>query len=209
MKCAYCDAMIDDDSVYCDQCGEEILLCPVCGKPGKGKRCIYDGNALVSATEQAAGGDTKVLGAAAGPGPGPAAGSTAGAVAGAPAGGGTIRPGATPATIRISSKEHGVELEVAPGSVVGRKSGELTDFFGRFDTVSGTHARFDRTDSQWSVTDLGSTNGTYLNERTLSPQEPAALEQGARLRFAELEFTVAIDPPEGQAGEGGTVRLTR
>jgi hypothetical protein len=49
MQCPSCKEAIDDDSRYCDQCGEQILVCSICGCPGKGKRCIFDGKELVLA----------------------------------------------------------------------------------------------------------------------------------------------------------------
>lgn len=51
MNCYNCKAQIDDDSLYCDQCGERIYLCPGCRIPGKGegKRCGKCGTALVAA----------------------------------------------------------------------------------------------------------------------------------------------------------------
>lgn len=33
MICPYCKKMIDDDSLYCDQCGKELKFCPQCNKP--------------------------------------------------------------------------------------------------------------------------------------------------------------------------------
>jgi len=52
MQCPFCKAFIDDDSIYCDQCGKEIFICPKCNKPGKGKMCIHDGTPLISMKEK-------------------------------------------------------------------------------------------------------------------------------------------------------------
>ena len=51
MKCYNCKSLIDDDSIYCDQCGEKIFICPDCHIPGKGegKRCGQCGKPLVAA----------------------------------------------------------------------------------------------------------------------------------------------------------------
>ncbi len=48
MNCPYCKADIEDDSLYCDRCGQEILICPNCNKPGKGKVCTRDGTPLIA-----------------------------------------------------------------------------------------------------------------------------------------------------------------
>ncbi len=51
MKCYKCKQEIDSDSLYCDQCGEKIYICPDCHIPGKGegKRCGKCGKPLVAA----------------------------------------------------------------------------------------------------------------------------------------------------------------
>jgi hypothetical protein len=49
MQCPSCKEQIDDDSRYCDQCGSQIMVCKECGRPGKGKRCIFDGKEMVVA----------------------------------------------------------------------------------------------------------------------------------------------------------------
>ena len=61
MKCYNCKQQIDDDSLYCDQCGEQILMCPDCRVPGKGagKRCGQCGKPLVAASELSASADAE------------------------------------------------------------------------------------------------------------------------------------------------------
>jgi len=54
MQCPLCKEQIDDDSRYCDLCGEQILICSECGRPGKGKRCKFDGKELIIPSTQPA-----------------------------------------------------------------------------------------------------------------------------------------------------------
>ena len=49
--------------------------------------------------------------------------------------------------------------------------------------VSSFHARIYRQDGGWFVEDLGSTNGTYLNQRRLT--SPAELRAGDRLKIGK------------------------
>ena len=49
--------------------------------------------------------------------------------------------------------------------------------------VSGTHARLEKKDGRLLVTDLGSTNGTYINERRLNPGFPIPIDPGSLLIF--------------------------
>ena len=53
--------------------------------------------------------------------------------------------------------------------------------------VSRRHARLTRQEGQWFVDDLGSLNGTFVNETRLSPGEPPTpLHDGDELRFSHL-----------------------
>ncbi|MFN2591001.1 MAG: FHA domain-containing protein [Actinomycetota bacterium] len=54
--------------------------------------------------------------------------------------------------------------------------------------ASQFHARIYRQDGSWFVEDLGSTNGTYLNQRRIT--SPAELRAGDRLRIGKtsMEF---------------------
>lgn len=48
LTCPKCQAEIDNDSCFCDQCGAELFICPKCGILGKGKRCTRCGEPLVA-----------------------------------------------------------------------------------------------------------------------------------------------------------------
>ncbi len=186
MTCANCSSTIDDDSFYCDQCGEAVLVCSECGRPGAGKRCIYDGKRLIPAAEVASGRTNTVVSAEVG---------------------GTGASDAPP--LRLVSLLDGAELLVQPGSVIGRKTGPHAVYFGRYDTISSTHARIDRAPEGWSVTDLGSTNGTSVDGRRIAANVSTALRDQSVVTFADEEFTVRIDPPPTPAVQEGTVRITR
>ena len=55
IRCPKCQAEIEADSYFCDQCGAELFVCPKCGTYGKGKRCTRCGEPLVPAKELGAG----------------------------------------------------------------------------------------------------------------------------------------------------------
>ncbi len=46
--CPTCKEEIDDDSRYCDQCGQALLYCNQCGRVGIGRRCTYCGGLMVA-----------------------------------------------------------------------------------------------------------------------------------------------------------------
>ena len=57
------------------------------------------------------------------------------------------------------------------------------------DNISREHVAFERRDDQYYIVDLGSANGTYLNdERVVS----APLNQGDRVRIGSYEFQVTL-----------------
>lgn len=82
----------------------------------------------------------------------------------------------------------GLRLRVREG-VFGRRGG-LYPELSAFPYISGTHARFDIYEGEWVISDLGSTNGTFLYGKRLEPNQMYYLERGAALRLATYEFSV-------------------
>jgi pSer/pThr/pTyr-binding forkhead associated (FHA) protein len=70
--------------------------------------------------------------------------------------------------------------------------------------ISGVHCRLIATEDRLEVTDLGSTNGTFVNEARLDPQQPWKLASGDKLRVGQTTFAVNNNKPamtEGQEAE--------
>ncbi|HLD94824.1 MAG TPA: FHA domain-containing protein [Anaerolineales bacterium] len=59
------------------------------------------------------------------------------------------------------------------------------------DTVSSRHARMVYHHDQWWLEDLGSRNGTFLNEVALS--DPAVLADQDQVRCGQVNFSVRLD----------------
>jgi pSer/pThr/pTyr-binding forkhead associated (FHA) protein len=68
--------------------------------------------------------------------------------------------------------------------------------------ISGRHCSFDASRQVLTVTDLGSTNGTFVNGEQLAPNAPCDLQAGDSLRLGQLELIVH---QEALAGESGAV----
>jgi FHA domain len=81
----------------------------------------------------------------------------------------------------------GMEYDVGDGAVLGR--GEQAEIRLEDPFASSRHARLVRQGGIVVIEDLGSTNGTYLNEEMLSGPQP--LHQGDRVRIGDSEFTFA------------------
>lgn len=82
----------------------------------------------------------------------------------------------------------GIAYDLARGATLGRGDVEirLEDPF-----ASTRHARIERQGSAIVLEDLGSTNGTYLNDEPLGGPQP--LHHGDRIRIGDSEFSFLAD----------------
>ncbi|MBS1249756.1 MAG: Chaperone protein DnaK [Chloroflexi bacterium] len=71
---------------------------------------------------------------------------------------------------------------------VGR--GKESHIWLKSDRVSRVHAEFRQTGDTLEVADLGSTNGTFVNEERLEEKQPCSLQHGDRIRFGNQTLTV-------------------
>ncbi len=83
-----------------------------------------------------------------------------------------------------SGHERGVAYDLMEGATLGRGDVEirLDDPF-----ASSRHAHISREGQVVVIEDLGSTNGTYLNEQPLNGPQP--LHDGDRIRIGDSEFS--------------------
>ena len=205
-KCYKCGADIDSDSLFCDQCGAEQYVCPKCHIIGKGpnKRCGMCGSPLVPATGQQGNNSTQQQGAAQ-----PFAGAAqqqgaaqpfAGAAqqqgatqpfAGAAQQQGAVQPfagaaqqqGATRMASYLVCQAEQVSIPLMNGAVIGRTAGDYANILGKCIYISGIHARLTQNGSVWSITDLGSRNGTKVNGVACQPNVPMAFKTGDTIRL--------------------------
>jgi hypothetical protein len=88
---------------------------------------------------------------------------------------------------RAPGHSPGMEYELQDGAVLGR--GEQAEIRLEDPFASSRHARIVRQGGVMVLEDLGSTNGTYLNEEVLGG--PTPLHPGDRVRIGDSEFTYA------------------
>jgi hypothetical protein len=86
---------------------------------------------------------------------------------------------------RAPGHRSGLAYDIGDGAVLGR--GEQAEIRLQDPFASSEHARLVRQGSAVVLEDMGSTNGTYLNEELL--QGPQPLHQGDRIRIGDSEFT--------------------
>jgi hypothetical protein len=79
----------------------------------------------------------------------------------------------------------GMEYDLHDGAVLGR--GEQAEIRLEDPFASSRHARIARQGGVMVLEDLGSTNGTFLNEEVLAG--PTPLHPGDRVRIGDSEFT--------------------
>ncbi|MBS1869801.1 MAG: FHA domain-containing protein [Actinobacteria bacterium] len=89
---------------------------------------------------------------------------------------------------RAAGHPDGIAYSLEHGATLGRGDVEirLEDPF-----ASTRHARIERQGSVLVLEDLGSTNGTYLNEEPLDGPQP--LHHGDRIRIGDCELTYLAD----------------
>lgn len=91
----------------------------------------------------------------------------------------------------ISGAPAGQAMTLAPpGGVVGRSGAcrvVLVD-----DLASRQHAAFEPADGGWAVVDLGSTNGTQVNGRSIPPHQPVVLHTGDRVQIGGSVFRITL-----------------
>ena len=97
--------------------------------------------------------------------------------------------GADPRLIveRAPGHSPGMEYDLGEGAVLGR--GDQAEIRLEDPFASSRHARIVRQGGVLVLEDLGSTNGTYLNEEVLGG--PTPLHPGDRVRIGDSEFTYA------------------
>ena len=85
--------------------------------------------------------------------------------------------------LRLVGMDGAGSLNVESGSIIGREA-EGMEIFAKQQTVSRRHARITLDGTQWMVEDLGSTNGTWVNERQIPIGAPWPLKPGDTLALS-------------------------
>ena len=70
------------------------------------------------------------------------------------------------------------------------RAGGIWPELGGFRYISSRHGRISRTAEGWTVTDLGSTNGTFVGGVPLAENAPCPLHKGDIIEIATSKFTV-------------------
>ena len=178
--CPTCKEEIDDDSRYCDQCGQALLYCNQCGRVGVGRRCTYCGGLMVV--------------------PGKEAQQPENVASVGYATYGSIRPedsrqgtqGGMP-VLTLANDSLNIRMVAMNGAIIGRRKGPYTRFFENQAYVSGVHAQLKyNPGTGWCIADKHSSNGTKLNQHILQPDVEMTLNNGDILTLANISLQVII-----------------
>ena len=100
-----------------------------------------------------------------------------------------------PAVLRIIAMNapSRVEITVTKDEFVIGKKAELCDgVIGFNKMISRSHCRINRRGNQYTITDLQSANGTYVNRVRLQPNQPHPKKNGDVIRLADSDFQVSM-----------------
>ena len=181
--CPTCREEIDDDSHYCDQCGQALLFCNQCGRVGIDRRCTYCGGLMVAPGGQnssSASSGTSIPGFA-------SFGSIGGQGISQPKGMNRIPE------LTLLNDSLNIRIVAMNGAIIGRRQGPYTQFFANHAYVSGVHAQLKyNSETGWCVADKHSSNGTKLNQHSMQPDVEMTLNNGDILTVANISLQVII-----------------
>ena len=179
--CPTCKEEIDNDSHFCDQCGQALLFCERCGNVGIGRRCTHCGGLMVAPSSGSAEGvpgmsDSLKMEMA-----------TAGSLRGNQPKGNGIP------VLTLSNDSLNIRIVGINGAIIGRRTGPYSQFFDKYPYVSGTHAQLKYSvNTGWCIVDKHSSNGTKLNQRSLQPDVEMSLSNGDVLMIANINLQVIV-----------------
>jgi len=190
--CPNCKEEIDNDSHYCDQCGQALLYCQNCGRVGIGRRCTSCGGLMVSLEESqtpAAGSfspmSISVTGASITP--------NSSHVSRRPGEAGSALAQGIPALVLYNTSLN-IRIQAVNGAVIGRRQGPYTQYFENNMYVSGVHAQLKyNATTGWCIVDKHSSNGTKLNQHQLQPDVEMSLKNGDIVGLANINLQVSVN----------------
>lgn len=119
-------------------------------------------------------------------------------------------PGGARLIVAAPIPAHVVELDEKE-FIVGRSRRRKADILLEHEGVSGLHARLVLTEGAWWVEDLGSTNGTFVDDARAPANERTRLTKTCRVRFGPVDcvFTDGSDPTRDAAALDALERAGR
>ena len=168
--CPSCREEIEENSHYCDQCGQELVYCSSCGRVGMGRRCTQCGGLMVSAEEI-----QQKLQASRQVSVSVRANDLAISLVNdlqqsqrKPEGHDMPVMSGIP-TLTLYNPTLDIRMVGVNGAVIGRKQGPYSSLFVDNMYISGLHAQLIyKPDTGWCIIDKHSSNGTKLKSKNMN-----------------------------------------
>ena len=171
--CPSCKEEIEDDSHFCDQCGQKLVYCSSCGRVGMGRRCTYCGGLMISDDEKS---DSPQM---------PVQNSI-------PSQNGIPVQNGIP-TLTLYNPSLDIRMVGINGAIIGRRQGPYAQMFDGNMYISGVHAQLIyKPESGWCIIDKHSSNGTKLNQRDLLPDVAMSIKSGDIVTLANINLQVSV-----------------
>ena len=192
--CPSCKEEIEEQSFFCDQCGQGLLYCSNCGRVGVGRRCTHCGGLMISPGDSERQQEQANLSTVH---------SSAAEISrtfaterersqSMPPLPDTQMQGMPTLTLYNSSLN--IHIVGINGAIIGRRQGPYHQQFEGNMYVSGVHAQLIyKSDLGWCIIDKHSSNGTKLNERDLMPDIPMSIKSGDIVSLANINLQVTIN----------------
>ena len=158
-QCPHCNSEILDDSIFCDRCGKQLLVCADCGAFVRGKFCRNCGSkniidALEYEQRQKAAPEKHTATLT----------STDGSI-----------------TLQIDDSVENIIGRKSP------QFGRVLAGCARMSRTHAV-INWDDKEGCWLLTDLASAHGTMINQLKLDSETPYYLREGSTVTFANYEF---------------------
>src|SRR5215472_406107 len=91
--------------------------------------------------------------------------------------------------LEIRNVQSSQTFQIDPeGAVIGREGSQAADIKIRDQSISKRHARIYADGGEWYIEDLGSSNGTFINNKRID--SPVVISPGTSFKLSENTFEV-------------------
>lgn len=186
IECPHCGKYTPQDSRYCEMCGTELLQCVKCGALGTDPRCGDCGSPMISRKI----GQKPPAATSVKPQPDINLPQPDAEIPHQPTTDDDAHKTGAGRALRLKLRNGSTTLVVKDQAVIGRAEGEYVTQLADFKLISRRHGKFVRQGRQWCLVDFGSTNGCFVNDRELRPNEPVPFKKGDMVDIGTYEFDV-------------------
>ena len=185
--CPSCKEEIEEQSHFCDQCGQELQYCTSCGRVGTGRRCTYCGSMMAGPDEQQSQQSSHVTAADISQTYATARERNQGPMTA------DVQIKGIP-TLTLYNPSLNIRIVGINGAIIGRKQGPYQQLFDGNMYVSSVHAQLIyKPDTGWCIIDKHSSNGTKLNDRDVLPDIPMSIKSGDIVALANINLQVSVN----------------